>query len=166
MVEHPFRTNPLLAQLVARYIAGTSITELLVSGAFAAVLNDNGALTHAMLHHVRNFTDRVTILEDVVACLRDDNPYRDSLLELIPEIKHCTALRNKLAHGLFTSPETGGEVEMITWMTSKQRKTHVETLTTKFLEAELERVGKLNEALVSAGIGSFSHITAKMEPSK
>jgi hypothetical protein len=154
MTVHPFKADMEIGSLVARYIAATSTMEVLISAVFARMIGDDGRITHVILHQFRNLSDRIAVLRDVVKLYKEDDSTRHSIEPLIPLMSWCSGFRNKLAHGIFTRDDDSGEIMLICWVASKQKKTENMVISHDLLERELKKLGDLNEKLLGQGFGA------------
>lgn len=130
---------------MARYISAFAFTELLTSAAFSYLIGDKGPATHAILHHIRNISDRITVLADVAA-LTGNNAVAD----VIKPLKDANKRRVILAHGLWTEADDGS-VSILTNITDKSRRRSAIPIDEATLKGWVDDINQLNASLRAIG---------------
>lgn len=148
MLRTPLADRPDIAQRVGEYIASFTLTESMLAAAFARVIGDNGKITHAVLHHFRTVSDRVTVFVDVLEAA--DHPRKDELLRILSRVRNAANYRNELAHGLFGLTNDGG-ILLTSGVTAKQKKTAEIAITVDGMDQKLREISTLNLALQRIG---------------
>lgn len=144
MTEQIVPQHPELAMLVARIIASSAITEAFVSLAFATIIGDKGPATHAILHRVRNISERINMLDDLSKAFRGQKT-ADEIAPLIETLKVSNRRRVILAHGLWSEDDKG--IQVYTNMFNASRKFNSIEVSIEILETWLAEISDLNQSL-------------------
>jgi hypothetical protein len=147
MDEPLFVRHPSVGLMMARYIAGFAVTELLVSTVFARIIGDDGTATHAIFHRLRNFTERIETLNEIasISTAKDANP----VLAIIETIKAANKRRNILAHGVWFE-DSDGSLIVRTNLADKRKLTRTE-ISEALLEKWLSGLTELNQGMLKLG---------------
>jgi hypothetical protein len=162
MDEPFFERQPELAILMARYIANFSVTEMLLSGAFAAFINDDGTFTHAVLHQIRNVSDRIKAFQNLINSAPDERAEKPLLVAILPKLVELNAFRNILAHGLWANElNEDGSATVFGYVLDTSRKLKEEIVSVEIMSRKLDELIALNNTLTGLGFGRIMHGSIK-----
>lgn len=154
MPDHPLKTDVHLAQAMARYIAGTSMLEVQLSGVFTALIGD-WQMTEVILHREQGVQRRADLVLEMATLLPDDDPRKAELASMRTEIADRLRYRNKLAHGIFTLPWEGEPVELLTSVVGRKSKMASEPVSAEIIYGELTKLREIINRLEVLGFRSL-----------
>ncbi|MBL4598712.1 MAG: hypothetical protein JKX93_07035 [Rhizobiaceae bacterium] len=131
---------PEIASRIGLYVAQMTGFELQLNGLFNT-LSGAGDMRvgEIVLGRLLSISLRLEILKDL-AKLDQNSMWQPKLDELLKRASSINVRRNEYVHGTYRVNETTGSVQLITWVTSENRKSKIYNLSESCIDADILEV--------------------------
>ncbi len=143
--------NPNIAIWLGALLGEFAIIEFLIIKLMATVLADDIRMRTAwvIMGRIRSIPDRCSILKDAAQESRLSQVMKNQIIEFADQITELNAMRNKYVHGMYHHNSDTRQVWIQTWTMTISRKTEKFEITAESVKADVMKIRKLNNAILS-----------------